>query len=179
MVTYISDYFNTNTKISSQKDYDTFLKQVIVEKIVCPCCGKVGYFIYYGVYERGVYTSTGTLMLTVQRLQCVECGSTHALFPPCLVAYQRMQLQDQIYLFDEIEETDRIDNIGESFPYLDGDYLYYLYENYLKHWKERLLSMMMSLKDDIFELIRRSFDEYKRQFLQISSLRNSLNSVTT
>lgn len=168
-------YHYENIKIDSQEDYDNFVDNVNLFKCTCPCCGCVGGFNLHGVYTRRVFFSNGQEKLYVQRIRCVHCGSTHSLFPSCIVPYQRMMVEHQVMLLNEIEETGEINEIGEALPYLEGDYLFYLYEKFiLKGWKQRLQSMKLTIKNEILELIRRSFDEFRVQFLQIGTMRNKL-----
>lgn len=168
-------YYDYKIKIDSQKDYDEFVESVNLFLCKCPCCDRVGGFILHGLYTRRVFFSGGQVLLFVQRVRCVHCGSTHSLFPSSIVPYQRMMLEHQVKLLDEIEETGEINEIGEALPYLEGDYLFYLYEKFhRKGWKQRLISMGLNLKSEILELIRRSFDEFRVQFLQIGTKRNGL-----
>lgn len=84
-------------------------------------------------------------------------------------------VEHQVALLIEIEDTGGINEIGEALPYLEGDYLFSLYEKFHRRgWKQRLISMGLTLKSEIFELIRRSFDEFRVQFLQIGTMRNGL-----
>lgn len=168
-------YYDYKINIDSQKDYDEFVESVDLFKCKCPCCGHKGAFNLHGLYSRRVFFSSGQVELYVQRVRCTNCNSTHSLFPSCIVPYQRMMVEHQVALLIEIEDTGGINEIGEALPYLEGDYLFSLYEKFhRKGWKQRLISMGLTLKSEIFELIRRSFDEFRVQFLQIGTMRNGL-----
>ena len=69
-----------------------FVASIDLLSLHCPVCGAVGLFILYGHYKRFVIIddiSSGDckIEIPVQRIQCTQCKSTHALLPTNFVPY--------------------------------------------------------------------------------------------
>lgn len=62
----------------------------------CPNCGAEGELIRWGVYLRWGCTGEIEYHLTIQRVRCKACGSTHALIPDFLHPYRSYTL-DLLY----------------------------------------------------------------------------------
>lgn len=62
---------------------------VTVRPEICVHCGKVVVHIFWGSYERWVYTLDERVRVTIQRVRCIACGVTDALLPSFLHMYRR------------------------------------------------------------------------------------------
>ena len=89
MILKITNDFNL---ILNKDDYQAFVNAIDLLSLHCPVCGVVGLFILYGHYTRFVIIddlSSGDckIKIPVQRIQCTQCKSTHALLPINFVPY--------------------------------------------------------------------------------------------
>ena len=89
MILKITNDFNM---ILNENDYQAFVASIDLLSLHCPACGAVGLFILYGHYKRFVIIddiSSGDckIEIPVQRIQCTQCKSTHALLPTNFVPY--------------------------------------------------------------------------------------------
>lgn len=71
------------------------------------------FFIFYGSYQRSFIDHAGNLqVIHIIRILDKTSGKTHALFPDCLVPYQRLPLESQLNIIhaegsDEVKELSR------------------------------------------------------------------------
>lgn len=89
MILKITNDFNL---ILNKDDYQAFVNAIELLSLHCPVCGAVGLFILYGHYKRFVIIddiSSGEckIQIPIQRIQCTQCKSTHALLPINFVPY--------------------------------------------------------------------------------------------
>ena len=89
MILKITNDFNP---ILNKDDYQAFVNAIELLSLHCPVCGAVGLFILYGHYKRFVIIddiSSGEckIQIPIQRIQCTQCKSTHALLPINFVPY--------------------------------------------------------------------------------------------
>ena len=100
---------NNFNLIISQEDYDAFLLTVQLTTLICPKCGAIGLFIFYGHYVRHIIHDDFTIdcksEIRVQRIQCKECLSTHALLPSTFVPYSQFPFI-LIYYIATLDEND-------------------------------------------------------------------------
>ncbi|WP_199519920.1 hypothetical protein [Eubacterium sp. AF22-8LB] len=83
MILKIINDFNL---ILNKDDYRAFIASIDLLSLHCPVCGVVGLFILYEHYKKFVIIddiSNGDckIQIPVQRIQCTQCKSTHALLP--------------------------------------------------------------------------------------------------
>ncbi len=106
MILKITNNFNL---IISQDDYEAFLATVQLATLVCPKCGAIGLFIFYGHYIRHIIHDDFTINckseIKVQRIQCKKCHSTHAILPSNFVPYSQFPFI-LIYYMATLDETD-------------------------------------------------------------------------
>ena len=163
-----------NINIQSQKDYDDFINGIDIFLFECPYCHHRGCLIIHGYYERNLITVLGIIRLLVTRCKCNECGHTNAIMPSSIIPYQPLQLSDQISLIDEMETCKEITIVPSKYDFIDINYFYYLYDKFKEKWKQRMLSAFMTFEDTISVLIKKSWQYYRCQFLQIHRLTNGL-----
>ena len=98
--------------ILNENDYQAFVASIDLLSLHCPVCGVVGLFILYGHYKRFVIIddiSSGEckIQIPVQRIQCTQCKSTHALLPTNFVPYTQftylfINVNLKMYSFDHL-----------------------------------------------------------------------------
>ena len=96
--------------ILNKDDYQAFVASIDLLSLHCPVCGVVGLFILYGHYKRFVIIddiSSGEckIQIPVQRIQCTQCKSTHALLPTNFVPYTQFTYLF-IYYIVTLDEND-------------------------------------------------------------------------
>lgn len=96
--------------ILNENDYQAFVASIDLLSLHCPVCGVVGLFILYGHYKRFVIIddiSSGDckIEIPVQRIQCTQCKSTHALLPTNFVPYTQFTYLF-IYYIVTLDEND-------------------------------------------------------------------------
>lgn len=170
MITIFAENFND----ISQESYDSLVFQKLqIHQLSCPCCQHSGSLIMHGSYQRSVKRANSLLSLTIQRVLCKECLSTHALLPASIVPYSQIQLLDQISIIKLHEQKASFSDFLETHPLLDENNIKSIIRSYVKHWLERLLSIPLSIFP-ISQLLLETFSHYHRQFMQIKNTKNSL-----
>lgn len=150
--------------------YYTFLQNLNLFLIECTC-HKKGCLIFYGWYTRKVKLPTELLTLSVQRVRCKECGKTHALIPSLLVPYSQITLKDQQDILILAENGLPPADVMERNTLIDENHVRYIIRQYKKHWKERLLSISLAIRDS---LVIPCLSAFSRQFMQIHKTPNIL-----
>ena len=110
MILKITNDFNL---ILNKDDYQAFVNAIDLLSLHCPVCGVVGLFILYGHYKRFVIIddiSSGEckIQIPVQRIQCTQCKSTHALLPTNFVPYTQFTYLFIYYIVTLDENGDLI-----------------------------------------------------------------------
>ena len=164
-----------NCNSFSQKSYDDFVfgLQPHLMKCKCGCCGGL---IFYGHYKRHLKLLGLSLTLIIQRVKCSFCGKTHALIPSLIVPYSQIPREDQQEIL-ELHEAGR-----SSAPVLDRNcqidesHVRHIIRRYKQFWKERIISLALSLRDHLTEAC---LSVYSLQFMQIHRTWNSYFSPPT
>ena len=157
-------------KSFSDNLYYTFLQSLNLFAIECTC-HKKGCLIFYGWYKRKVKLPSKLLTLSIQRVRCRECGRTHALIPSVLVPYSQITLKDQQDILILAESGLPPAEVLERNPRVDENNAKHIIRQYNKHWKERLLSISLSVRDS---LTIPCLSAFSRQFMQIHKTPNIL-----
>ena len=154
----------------SEDLYYAFLQTLNLFLIECTCHTK-GCLIFHGWYERKVKLPSRLLTLSVQRVRCKECGKTHALIPSLLVPYSQITLKDQQDILILAESGLPPEDVMERNALIDENHVRYIIRQYKKHWKERLLSISLTIRDS---LVIPCLSAFSRQFMQIHKTPNIL-----
>ena len=150
----------------NQEKYDEIISDLDFNRLVCPKCGHSN-LIIHGCYSRRLKTKIGTIYLRIIRVKCKSCGSTHALLLSCLVPYSSIDLKSHI----RIISNDDINGLMIEVSDIDESNIAYVKRMFNCHFKERLLSVCMSIDDN---LVFNCFKYFKRQFMQIKCTDNIL-----
>lgn len=152
----------------SQDSYDLVLDQLQLHMVKCTC-GKSGCLIRYGHYRRYVKFMSDLLCLTVQRVWCKECRTSHALIPSVLVPYSQIPLRDQQEILELMEKGVSPEPVMDRNILIDENNVKYIVRQFRRHWEQRILSLGLSLSD---HLTIPSLAAFSRQFMQIHRTRN-------
>ncbi len=158
----------------SQKEYDRMMDGIQLHQAVCTC-GKKGCLIRYGHYTRCVKLNCVLVRLTVQRVYCTECRTSHALIPSILVPYSQVPLHDQQQILDLVEKGQDPEHVLENNNLIDENNVKYILRQFRKHWRQRLLSAALNIMDS---LTVPCLSIYSRQFMQVRRTRNKLFTCT-
>lgn len=154
----------------SQASYDSAIDSLQLHTVKCSC-GKTGFLIRYGHYHRHVKYLSDLLEIIVQRVLCTECGTTHALIPSGLVPYSRMTRDDQQEILLRSESGCSAEPVMEKNLLIDENNVKYIIRQFRRHWKQRLLSLGLTLADP---LSVPCFMAYSKQFMQVHRTPNIL-----
>lgn len=158
----------------SQNSYDLAVDQLQLHMVKCTC-GRSGCLIRYGHYRRHVKFMSDLLCLIVQRVWCKECGTSHALIPSVLVPYSQIPLEDQQEILECVENGVSPEPVMDRNILIDENNVKYIVRQFRRHWKQRILSLGLSLKE---QLTIPSLAVFSRQFMQVHRTRNILISPT-
>lgn len=154
----------------SQDFYDRAVSGIQLHMVECTC-GRKGCLIRYGHYKRYVKFMSDMVLISVQRVRCTECGSTHALLPSLLVPYSQIPLKDQQEILDNAGRGRVPHSVMERNLLIDENNIKHIIRQFKKHWEQRLLSIGCSLLDPLTVPCLHAFS---RQFMQIHRTRNKL-----
>ena len=139
------------------------MDQLQLHMVKCTC-GRSGCLIRYGHYRRHVKIMSDLLCLIVQRVRCKECGTSHALIPSVLVPYSQIPLGDQQEILERVENGVSPEPVLNRNILIDENNVKYIIRQFRQHWKQRILSLGLSLSDP---LTVPSLAAFSRQFMQI------------
>ena len=160
----------------SQSSYALFLADLQLHRVKCTC-GNAGSLIKYGHYNRSLKTPSGIKTISVQRVKCQVCGTTHAILPSSIVPYSQVCLSDQIRIIKTFLNSGDPLAILDFNPEINVSNVYLIIRRFLSFWLERLRSFSISIFSE--HLIPSCFSLFHRQFMQIRSTKNILFSPPT
>lgn len=175
--TMITLFVEENNPLT-QYFYNKSINNIQFHQLTCPSCGHSGCLSVHGYYHRSVKTSSGKNKIRICRVICECCSHTHAILLSSMVPYSQTSAAEQISIIDNYETHQSQDTVMNNNPLIDENNIRYIIRNYLKHWKERLLSEKLNLYP-VSELIPSCFRYYFRQFMQIKNVPNVLFINTT
>jgi len=147
----------------SQDFYDKTICTLQFHQLTCTC-GLSGGLTIHGYYYRSVKSGDGSVRLRICRVICSHCGKTHALLLSSFVPYSQVLLKDYIMILSDFEKGHLSAAVMEQTLSIDENNLRYIIRQYLKHWKQRLLSGCIPLASPSLSLM--CFSCFGRQFMQ-------------
>ena len=171
MITVMTKNFNS----LSQEKYDEVVDKVQLHQITCTC-GCCGCMRKYGHYMRTVWFCGYETLLCIQRIQCTNCGKTHAVLLDILVPYSRIPLEDQRQIIIAGTSGKSCEHVQDANPFIEDSMILHIRIQFRQHWKQKLLSECISLKGN---LVVECFRCFGRQFMQIRRTPNILFSAST
>ena len=167
---------NLNIKIKylTQDNYNKFIENIEFHKLTCSC-GMSGQLIKHAYYNRHIKTPDGVITLTILRVKCKCCNKTHALFPECIVPYSQILLADHISIIKAYNNDSSFESIMIANEFIDESNISYIIKQYLRYWKERIISFAISLD---LSISKQCLKFFKQQFMQIKCISNILFSQT-
>ena len=166
MLTVLTQKINT----FSQEIYDKIVDNIEFSTVTCTC-GHKGCLKKHGYYKRSLRFKSEKYSVLILRVKCSQCGRTHAILLDLMVPYSQIPLDDQVSIIKAHElGGDIMDVINENFL-IDPSEVYRIVRNYIKHWKQRLISASITLTESI---TKDCFRTYSMQFMQIRSRKGCL-----
>ena len=159
----------------SQEIYDKIVNVLPIHMAQCKC-GHTGCLIFHGRYTRGLKILSDFLSLTIQRVRCKFCGRTHAILPALIVPYSHIPREDQQDILMLNAEGKSPAPVLERNVLIDEGHVRHIIRQFKDHWKERILSLALSLRDSLTEPCISTFG---LQFMQIRRTWNSFFSPPT
>ena len=159
----------------SQKTYDEYVFRLQPHMMKCKC-GRCGGLIFYGHYERNLKLLGLFHSIIIQRVRCSFCGKTHALIPSLIVPYSQIPREDQQEILKLNDEGKPADPVLNRNCQIDESNVRHIIRRYKQFWKERILSLGLSLCDRLTETC---LSVYLLQFMQIHRTWNSFFSQPT
>lgn len=154
----------------SQESYDSAINNLQLHMVECPC-GKKGFLIRYGHYHRRLKHLCELLDIRIQRVLCTACGKSHALMPSLIVPYSQITQVDQQDILACVEKGISPEGVMQRNFLIDENNVKYIIRQFRRHWKQRILSLGLSLADALTIPCLRAFG---RQFMQVHHTRNIL-----
>ena len=147
----------------SQDSYDRVLENIQIHLMQCKC-GNSGCLTLYGHYQRHLKLLCSFIVLIIQRVRCSCCGRTHALIPSLIVPYSQIPREDQQEILELNEEGRSPAPVMERNILVDEGHVRQILRRYRHHWKERILSIGLTLHDS---LTIPCLSNFSLQFMQI------------
>lgn len=157
-------------KSLTQKNYDEFIENIDFYRLTCSC-GKSGQLIKHAYYDRCIKNPDGIIALRILRVKCKSCGKTHAIFPACIVPYSQIILSDHLSIIDTYTNGSYFEPIMIANEFIDESNISYIIKQYLRYWKERIISFEISLD---LSISKQCLSLFKQQFMQIKRIQNIL-----
>ena len=157
--------------------YNNLINSLQFHKLTCTC-GHSSCLSIHGYYTRSLKTPVGKCSFRICRVICSCCHHTHALLPSSIVPYSQVSLDEHVDIISSLEDRESRKNLMNHNPSIDESNCRHILRNFLRYWKQRLLSEMISLTDRAV-LIRGCFSSFFRQFMQIHCTPNILFTNTT
>ena len=164
--------FVKNCNHISQSFYDSVIYNLQLHQMTCSC-GHSACLSVHGYYRRTVKLHSGSLRLRVCRVQCSECGTTHAILLSSMVPYSQIPFSDQQRICNNYEEGKCISSACEVNPSIDENNVKSILRNDRRCWREKLRSLRIRLFPSD-SLILSCFSDYSSQFMQIHQRINKL-----
>lgn len=145
--------------------YNNVIANLQFHRLKCSC-GQAGCLSVHGYYHRHIKVSDGKLSFRICRVRCVSCGKTHSLLLSSMVPYSQIALKDQVVIIHAYEDHRPTAQMLKNLDAVDESSFRYIIRQYLKHWKQKLLSQRIPVLS-VSELCRNCFHFFCRQFMQI------------
>lgn len=157
--------------------YNNLINSLQLHRLTCSC-GHSACLSIHGYYMRSLKTSEGKISFRICRLICSCCHHTHALLPSSMVPYSQVSTEEHVDIISSHEDGKGWQSLMDHNPSIDESNCRYIVRNFLRYWKQRLLSGKITLSDRSL-LVRDCFTTFFRQFMQIHCTPNILFMNTT
>lgn len=157
--------------------YNNLINSLQFHKLTCTC-GHSACLSIHGYYTRSLKTPEGKSSFRICRVICSFCHHTHALLPSSMVPYSQVSTKEHVDIISLHEDGKGWECLMNLNPSIDESNCRHIIRTFLRYWKQRLLSRMMTLSDRTL-LIRDCFASFSRQFMQIHCTPNVLFMNTT
>lgn len=147
MITIYNENFNSNRKINHYYEYTA---QLNTSKLHCPKCNHVGGCERHAYYRRFFIYNNQKYELSILRVRCKHCNTTHALLPFFLLPYFQIPLVDVIQILN-LSSKDQYHRFLYDHCLLEESHIYHIKKRfqdfrYRTIQKEIYLKMVNHLK---------------------------------
>lgn len=156
----------------SQVFYDKTINSLNLNNLSCTC-GHSACLIRYGSYERYIRSGDRKILFFISRVRCKECRRTHALLLSSFIPYSQIPFDVMTDIIRCYEHHSGYGHILAVQLLIDENTISSVSSSYRRHWKQRLLSVPVSINDSAV-LISGCFHHFSRQFMQIKRTPNLL-----
>ena len=157
--------------------YNNVIANLPFHRIRCSY-GQAGCLSVHGYYHRHIKVSDGKLSFRICRVRCESCARTHALLLSSMVPYSQISLKDHVVIINAYEDDRSTAQKLKDLDVVDESGFRYVIRQYLKHWKQKLLSERIPVLP-VPGLVRSCFHIFSCQFMQIHCTPNLIFSHTT
>jgi len=164
-----------NIKTLDQNTYNNFIDQLPIHQLTCSSCHHSGCLTKHAYYNRAIKTPMGKVILRILRVKCSHCNTTHAILLISMVPYSQVLYKDHIRIITQYIQGNDFEDIMMDTIDIDESSIQYIIKQYLRHWKERVLSYSITLNEMMY---RDCFKYFNRAFMQIKCTPNKLYSCT-
>ena len=158
----------------SEDLYNKLIAGLQIHMVECTC-GKKGCLIFYGHYKRNFKYFSKIISLSIQRVWCKACHKANALIPSLVVPYSQIPLHDQQDIISNVSSGLSPESVLSRNILIDENHVKYILRMFKHHWKQRLLSIGLSVTDCLTVPCLAAFS---RQFMQIHRTCNKLCTIT-
>lgn len=170
----------------SQESYNNLINEIDISSLPCSCKVK-GQLIKYGFYNRRVKTKGKSIMLRIQRVLCKSCRKTHGLLQKDIVPYSQISIHDHLLIIETYldplsgESNNAYEDIMIDNEFINENSIRYIINKYINFWHEALLSLYLTISNNLNLIIGTCINKFKKQFMQVKDTINILyehNNIT-
>ncbi len=157
--------------------YNKIINSLQFHQLTCTCAHS-GCLSVHSYYYRHIKASSDRLRFRICRVICKCCGHTHAVLLSSMVPHSQISLAEHVTIINNYEKSLSHDSVINDNPSIDEGCCRYIIKQYLKHWKQKLLSEHIFL-NSLPDLTASCLSLFSCQFMQIKRLPNVLFLNTT
>ena len=127
---------NFKKNLINQATYDDYIHSLTLSDIPCPYCNQVHSLIHHANYTRSIKVLTHKVQLSIHRVLCTKCRTTHALLPSFIVPYSQIDTSTMISIVFHQDHH----SVLENNPLLELSNIRYILKQYNLQFKSFLSS---------------------------------------
>lgn len=171
MISFKTLHFNNY----SQDLYDQDISALDFSKIKCSC-GSTGHFHFHATYLRYLIINPNSqFSLSITRIKCESCGSTHALLPSIIIPHRTLSNPAVIKIIQSYRFVSDSASLISKITGFSKELTAKIISFYIKYHQKRL-DTFLAVFDNInfynFDFIINYFAQYHTMFMQRISAKN-------
>ncbi len=159
MISFVKKKINRLT----QEIYNDYIFSLDFSTCSCDCPAR-GRFCIHGYYTRSIKSPVEKITLKILRIKCKSCERTHAVLHPSIVPYSQIVLVDTMQIISNTLNNESSYNVINQNPEITESDVRYTVKKFMKHWKERILSLSPTFileflkTNDFAKLVSKAFN---------------------